>query len=1116
MTAVSEKIKTMLEAEKDFNKNDVLVHLSTSKVLPFTLGAIYNSKDRTLKNLLDTAKRLEKETGSYPLCISKGTILWKKGGESILTPLLLTPCKAHINKISGEVSIEIKEEEGFVNPYLVSRLKNEFELQVEENFILEVLINILHKAGFDQLDTETCFIGNFHHHRYDILRELEELVIADDHAALEELFGEAGISQNSSMNPLSSSFLEPADPDQLTVFEKINEQHLVIQGPPGTGKTQVLTNLIGKILHGNQTALIVSEKRVALEVLVKKMRQLGLENFSFIASSTTRSLDLLADLKSNWQRLEQREPKKESSYIVSNQLIEGLQHTLDTLQKDNLIGGISYAEFIAHSANIPFHNSIFSSNLPSIKEWLRVRETIENIYKKNINEPLSSLTASYIYSPQFSQVDLRIKEWLKELDDLSILFQLQTWGDVSKAMKLAALSHFYGSATFKKYAELLNPETKKHKRFLNISKKYLKVAIEIEGLESIVGNWKQLPTEEELDVLKVQSIKTGFLNTRKFKRTWTKYSTLTNEKAVELIEKQLHFYQLKTDLQKHRLELLELGIEDPINEIPFIKQQLAHYSTADERVWIALSEDQRSALAASNNSLNTLYSNLKTYFRLKEDQDLKSILNSLLLNFERIVQSINETETMTDQVLKHLGEFASFEHYEAAVYKSSYVKFIGQFPSFENFTAEKMLEKCGAIFTEQERESKLLVNEIILKQFELFNRYQGILKTTPNKLSEEEKIFRSELKKGKAILVKAFSKTRNLPPLRELFASEARHWITLLKPIWLSNPAQVAKHFPLQKDLFQHCVFDEASQIPLQNSLGSIYRSKHVTVAGDGQQMSPSNYFNSTSFETIDLLHQAGFYWKNVWLKHHYRSEHPGLIAFSNKHFYKDELLAFPTVKSEKNPVEVHCIEGVYLQGENPTEAKAVAKKIEALIDFPETLGVVAFSESQLTAIYEELSEKTKGILSERIENDTAFFKALENVQGDECDYLVISFGYGKDAEGKFHHRFGPLSQKGGARRLNVLFSRAKKHIDFFTSVKSSDFRLSINEATDLIRRYLQATEADEFNHSENFFFEKMNARREKDIIIFSQPYQTFKSAQELLTIVRVLKKRGWELKFQG
>lgn len=1116
MTTVKEKIKTMLEAGGDFNNNDILVHLSNSAVLPFTIGTIYTTKERVLKNLLDAAKRFEKETGSYPLCVSKGSVLWNKGDKALQTPLLLIPCTTHINKINGEVSIELKEEYAFTNPFLMRRLKNDFELQLEDNLMWEELVEFLQKAGFDQLDIESCFIGNFHHHRYDILRELEELLILENHTAIDELFGEASIYDDALKYKLSSSFLEPADTDQLNVFDEINEQHLVIQGPPGTGKSQVLTNLIGKILHGKRTALIVSEKRVALEVLDKKMRQLGLEDFSFIASANTRSLDLLTDLKNNWQRLEQREPKRQGSYIISRQLTDGLQKTLDTLQKDNLIGGISYAEFIAHSENLELNKSLFSSDLPTIKEWLKVRSTIENIYKKKINGAVSSLSAAYIYSPQFSQLDIRIKEWLKELDDQSAMFQLKTWGDVSKAMKLAALAHFYGSATFKKYAELLNPETKKHKRFLNISKKYLKVAIEIEGLESIIGNWKQLPTEEELDVLKVQSIKTGFLHTRKFKRTWTKYSTLTNEKAIELIEKQLHFYQLKTDLQKNRLELLELGIEDPTNEIPFVKQQLAHYSADQERIWISLTDDQRSSFGAANNSLSTLYSNLKTYFRLKEDQDLKSILNSLLINFELIVQSINQKEIITDQIIKHIGEFDSFENYEAAVYKCSHVKFIAQFPSFKDFTAEKILEKCDSIFTEQERDSTLLVNEIVLQQFEQFNHYQSILKTSPNKLIEEEKIFRNELKKGKAILVKAFSKTRNLPTLRELFASEARHWITLLKPIWLSNPAQVAKHFPLQKGLFQHCVFDEASQLPLQNSLGSIYRSNHITVAGDGQQMSPSNYFNASTFETIDLLHQAGFHWKNVWLKHHYRSEHPGLIAFSNKHFYNDELLAFPSFKSEKNPVEMHYTAGVYSLGENHTEANAVAKKIDALIDFPETLGIVAFSESQLAAIYNCLSEKTKGVLSDRIESDTAFFKALENVQGDECDHLVISFGYGKDAEGKFHHRFGPISQKGGARRLNVLFSRAKKHIDFFTSVKSSDFKLSVNEGTDLIRRYLQSAEAGEFNQSENSFFEKMNARREKNAIVFSKPYTTFTNAQELLTIVRVLKNRGWNLKFEG
>ncbi len=1115
MTAVKEKIKAMLEESGDFNNNDVLVHLSAA-VLPVIIGSTYNAKQALLKKILDTARHFEKETGSYPLCVSKGSVLWERGDKLIHTPLLLKPFRPFINKVNGDIIIEIKEEDSFINPYLLRRLKNEFELQVEEELSEKELISFLRNAGFSNVNSEISFIGNFHHHRYTLLRELEELLIAEDHSAIEELLGEANITRKISKNKLSSSLLEPADPEQLNVFEEINEHHVVIQGPPGTGKSQVLTNLIGKILHGKQSALIVSEKRVALEVLVKKMRQLGLEDFCFIASSSTRSLDLLADLKSNWQRLERIEPKKKNSYIISNQLIDALQQTLDTLQKEALIGGVSYSEFIVRSLNLSLNKSVFSSDVPSIKEWIAIRPIIESIYKKNINKSIGFLSASYIYSPQFPQLDIRIKEWIKDLDDLSKLFPLKTWGDISKAMKQAALSQFYNSVTFKKYAGLLNPELKKHKRFISLCKRYQRVAIQLESFENISENWKQFPNKDQVYLLKTLSAKRGILDRWKFKSLWKKYSSFSTEKATELLESQMLFCDFKAKLHKYRLELLELGIEDPSNEIPFIKQQLMHYSAAEERIWMELTEVQQKEIAATNNLLNILYSNLKTYFRFKEDQDLKSIFNAILVDFELIVQTINQKEKITDQIVKNLSEFETFEQYETAVYKSNLVKFVTHFPSFEDFNAERLLEKCMVIIAEQERESSLLVNEITLQQFEQFNYYQSLLKKAPNKLTEAEKVFRNDLKKGKAILVKAFSKTRNVPTLRELFASEARYWISLLKPIWLSNPSQVAKYFPLQKGLFQYCIFDEASQLPLQNSLGSIYRANDIVVAGDEQQMSPSNYFNAGSTETIDLLHQSGFHWKNIWLKHHYRSEHPGLIAFSNKHFYSDELLAFPSPKSEKIPINIFYTAGVYEDGVNHLEAKCAAKKIEALVCASETLGIVAFSESQLTAIYNELSEKGKGLLSERIEQNTAFFKALENVQGDECDFLVISFGYGKDAEGKFHHRFGPLSQKGGSRRLNVLFSRAKKHIDLFTSVKSNDFKISLNEATDLIRRYIQGIENGEFNQLENSFYEKMNARREKNTIVFSRPYETFTNAKELLTLVRVLKSRGWKLTFEG
>jgi very-short-patch-repair endonuclease len=59
----------------------------------------------------------------------------------------------------------------------------------------------------------------------------------------------------------------------------------------------------------------------------------------------------------------------------------------------------------------------------------------------------------------------------------------------------------------------------------------------------------------------------------------------------------------------------------------------------------------------------------------------------------------------------------------------------------------------------------------------------------------------------------------------------------------------------------------------------------------------------------------------------------------------------------------------------------------------------------------------------------------LENVQGDERDAIFISTVYGKDRNGNFYQRFGPINGIYGHRRLNVLFTRAKKKVTVFTSM---------------------------------------------------------------------------------
>lgn len=52
-------------------------------------------------------------------------------------------------------------------------------------------------------------------------------------------------------------------------------QHTIIWGPPGTGKSQTIGNIIANILFQEKTALVVSEKRAALDVLRKRLGRLS-------------------------------------------------------------------------------------------------------------------------------------------------------------------------------------------------------------------------------------------------------------------------------------------------------------------------------------------------------------------------------------------------------------------------------------------------------------------------------------------------------------------------------------------------------------------------------------------------------------------------------------------------------------------------------------------------------------------------------------------------------------------------------------------------------------------------------------------------------------------------
>jgi very-short-patch-repair endonuclease len=187
-------------------------------------------------------------------------------------------------------------------------------------------------------------------------------------------------------------------------------------------------------------------------------------------------------------------------------------------------------------------------------------------------------------------------------------------------------------------------------------------------------------------------------------------------------------------------------------------------------------------------------------------------------------------------------------------------------------------------------------------------------------------------------------------------------------------------------------------------------------------------------------------------LRWHYRSRDERLIAFSNHYFYEGRLNTFPSAATSTEGRGVECayvLDGVYGRGKdrkNPREARRVAELIiDQLKRYPErSIGTVAMSSSQKESIEDALDEEFAEAADlravwQRDGEEPNFIKALENVQGDERDTMIISVGYGRDIDGALSYTFGPLNAPGGEKRLNVLVTRAKWHTILVTSLRSSE-----------------------------------------------------------------------------
>lgn len=908
----------------------------------------------------------------------------------------------------------------------------------------------------------------------------------------------------------------PADSSQIEAIRgSANGVSFILDGPPGTGKSQTIANMITNALYHGKSVLFVAEKGVALEVVKKRLDALGIGKFCLtIPSINTAKGDVLASLGEMLELGQVESPQdfslqsslvdekrnklnedlyaihKKGSYVFSpydaiiNYLrlssykgeyetsgdyalsltsadFESAQSELNNLASQGAqLGGYhgnSFLPFASRDYSIETRDSLFEKIPPLIADLKSFHIAIYNCFfkDKGLAETRANLDLYYQIVKILQDDSLLFLDYLSDDSFVEKKAEMQGYllllGQICKAKE--NLSESWEDAFFK-----LNGET------LLAKKRAIKRAGLFEKHRLISSLRKSLkPLAKDKKVLRKEAL----------------------EKSLEaLIECQ----RLEEDAERF----------DPYAKYVFSKSHLNS------------SKDVENEIARYDRTLKVI--EIKKNFRLPKQSsatDIDDAIRHLSTNREYLFSKARMSFISSYDALKtKLAELKQSFGFDISNYDDCFDFYLHASSSLSDaYSSKGRLSEWTNLLATLDRTSKLVPNELIelyregkIKEDALLPSYISSLSyrilsdslgkaglSTINSKDTKDEIDRYK----KAIddfsrtsVIETVSRITSLYPsakasapstdiyqFRKLIKNGGRgvslrqifdHFGTLVRtlcPCFLMSPASVAQYLDIDSYNFDLVIFDEASQIPTSEAIGSIARGKTTIIAGDQEQMPPTNFFMASGGHSSDpslisnmtedlesLLDDAialGLPRKKLtW---HYRSRHESLIAFSNNKFYANNLLTFPSPANEKGSVSSVFVGGKYemKRGINRKEASAVVDEIIKRASDPllsnYSIGVVTFNEAQQNLIEDLLDKKMPYGDGRKLGGEDIFVKNLENVQGDERDVILFSTTYAPKDDGKLSLNFGPLSREKGERRLNVAITRAREEMIVFTSMRPRD-----------------------------------------------------------------------------
>ncbi|MBX7207638.1 MAG: DUF4011 domain-containing protein [Verrucomicrobiaceae bacterium] len=1008
-----------------------------------------------------------------------------------------------------------------------------------------------------EFDLCSLTLANFNYRKMTLVRDYSQLIASDvPNAAFDRVFSLEPRAVEAPpipvLPPSQQHLIIAADATQTGAIARARTgESFIIQGPPGTGKSQTITNLIADYVALGKRVLFVCEKRAAIDVVFHRLRQQGLDELCcLIHDSQTDKKEFILNLKQTYEQWLDTGTAADASESKRNAALSTLEAELVALEKftqSSAAANPLLLRLIELRNGFEAAEPPLDENLPDYTEWQQAGDSVLRLVNA-----LEDLGAAPIFAKHplrwlndLETTPARLEDLEQRLSDLDDALQqtglpMEHWDTLDEVAQLLESTTRLLPLARKNLLGLLDANSSTSGAFAKLCADYAKKRKALEVAQKKTANWREkLPADETASALSQAEKLQGFLaflnpawwrlrkvlnasydfSKHAVKPTWTKVlSELAAEHAakaeVEAVQDQCEQQFASDDPETLRSQLATLSASDASPAALALREKL-------------LSSQEGAALVEMLAALAPGFAQLR--------RDLSSTLyepeHHSLAALAAAIREMLEDMDALPEVLPSLRDLATAPpklaravrtrdwtatQLESACAAKSLAELYRADRSLQRFDGHVLKQKLDRVARSHRQWLDHNAGWIRSQSRKRFMDHVQLANQSATVLTPEQKLFKKTFTTGRRELEHEFGKTMRYKSIRDLAAGDSGEVVRDLKPIWLMSPLSVSDTLPLDASSFDVVIFDEASQIPVEEAVPAAYRAQQVIVVGDEMQLPPTSFFNTSSDEDDEItleeegekisvlmdadsfLAQSARNLPSTLLAWHYRSRYEALISFSNAAFYGGELYTIPDrqlalrdsgetrIKSPEEaaalvpqllsrPISfIHCEAMPYENRRNAGEAASIAQIVRTLLanETKLSIGIAAFSEAQqgeIESALDSLAETDPAFASlleaeyVREEDDQfcgLFVKNLENIQGDERDIILMSVCYGRDVNGRILMNFGPINQRGGEKRLNVIFSRARQHMVLLSSLRHSDITNDYNDGANALKNFLHYAES--------------------------------------------------------